>query len=87
MDVPALQAHPPPRRGLGGGSDLELPAQAGRCRKDQERYKVIYLAKGSGQNWLTPEKNIEFFSGVSLLRSNVIEEILGFAKRGKPKFT
>ena len=35
----------------------------------------------------TPEKNIEFFSGVSLLRSNVIEEILGFAKRGKPKFT
>ena len=33
MDVPALQAHPPPRRGLGGGSDLELPAQAGRCRE------------------------------------------------------
>ena len=30
MDVPAWQAHPPPRRGLGGGSGLEMPAkQAG----------------------------------------------------------
>ena len=27
MDVPALQVHPPPRRGLGGGSGLELPAE------------------------------------------------------------
>ena len=28
---------PPPRRGLGGGSGLELPAQAGRCRGDEQR--------------------------------------------------
>ena len=27
MDVPAWQTHPPPRRGLGGGSGLELPAE------------------------------------------------------------
>ena len=40
----------PTRRGLGGGSGLQLPAQAGRCRGGEQKEQGIYLTEGAVQN-------------------------------------
>ena len=45
MDVPAKQAHPPPRRGLGGGSNLELPAKQAGVEVVSRGNRLIFLTR------------------------------------------
>ena len=54
--VPAIFAsakprtHPPPRRGLGGGSGLELPAKQAGVASLSRAVRLFYLANSLEQN-------------------------------------